>query len=111
MTRTLSTLMLLAGLTALPALAEDWTCFRGPNGSGCAPEANVPTSWCNTNNLHWKTALPGRGSSSPIISGERVFVPCYSAYDDSDFNATPAVGGNQPFLRSNRFLYCIQSTP
>jgi hypothetical protein len=31
--------------------------------------------------------------------------------DDSDFNATPAISGNQLFLRSNRFLYCVRASP
>lgn len=90
MTRTLSILMLLAGLTARPALADDWSRFRGPNGSGCAPDANVPTTWSSTNNLQWKTALPGRGSSSPIVCGERVFVTSYSGYGEGNTGGQPA---------------------
>jgi hypothetical protein len=42
----------------------------------------VPTTWSTTKNLQWKTALPGCGSSSPIVCGERVFVTSYSGYGD-----------------------------
>lgn len=69
--------------------AADWPQFRGPGGSGISAEAKVPTTWSDTQNLLWKTALPGRGSSSPIICGERVFVTSYSGYGDGDETATP----------------------
>ncbi|MGQ9576424.1 MAG: outer membrane protein assembly factor BamB family protein [Thermoguttaceae bacterium] len=45
-----------------------------------APEARPPAQWSDTENLAWKTPLPGFGSSSPIVVGERVFVTCYSGY-------------------------------
>lgn len=59
-----------------------WTRFRGPNGSGVAADAQPPTTWSSTQNVQWKAALPGAGTSSPIIVGERVFVTCYSGYGD-----------------------------
>ena len=81
--RTLLAAVCLLSLGWFSTLAADWPRFRGPNGTGIAPaDANVPTAWSDTKNLRWKTALPGRGSSSPIISGERVFVTCYSGYGD-----------------------------
>jgi outer membrane protein assembly factor BamB len=66
-------LLLLA--TSSPA---DWLRFRGPNGDGIAPEAHPPTAWSDSQNLQWKTALPGPGTSSPIIVGDRIFVTSYS---------------------------------
>ncbi len=59
-----------------------WPRFRGPNGSGVAPGEDVPLHWSATENLKWKTALPGPGSSSPVVSGGRIFVTCYSGYGD-----------------------------
>jgi outer membrane protein assembly factor BamB len=79
----------LAAVTALASPASDWTQFRGPNGSGIAVGAQVPTKWSDTQNLQWKTALPGPGSSSPIVSGEQVFVTCYSGYGDGTADASP----------------------
>ena len=69
-----SALFIIAGL----ASAADWPRFRGPNGTGIARDAKPPTTWSDTKNLKWKTALPGAGASSPIVWGERVFVTCYS---------------------------------
>jgi|LakMenEpi03Aug12_release.lakeMendotaPanAssembly.Ray.scaffolds.fasta_scaffold00309_26 hypothetical protein len=66
---------------------ENWTRFRGPNGSGVSTESDpAPTTWSATENLKWKATLPGPGSSSPIIVGNKVFVTCWSGYgvDRSD---------------------------
>lgn len=60
--------------------AEDWPRFRGPNGSGFAGSKSAPISWDATKNLKWKVDLPGPGGSSPIVSGDRVYVTCYTGY-------------------------------
>ncbi|MCA9102790.1 MAG: PQQ-like beta-propeller repeat protein [Planctomycetales bacterium] len=59
------------------AWAGDWMRFRGPDGTGVAPQASLPLTWSETENLAWRTELPGAGASSPIIVGNRVFVTCY----------------------------------
>ncbi len=61
----------------------DWPQFRGPDGTGVAAGATPPTKWAEKDGVKWKTALPGPGSSSPIILGDRVFVTCYSGYGAS----------------------------
>ncbi len=53
---------------------EDWPCFRGPGRQGISQEKNIPTEWGATENIRWKTAIPGAGWSSPIVFGARVFV-------------------------------------
>lgn len=64
-----------------PASAEDWTRFRGPNGSGVTSGSNsLPSKWSTSENLAWKTRLPGPGASSPIIVDGKVFVTAYSGY-------------------------------
>ncbi len=61
--------------------AADWSRFRGPNGSGLAEDAKqLPTEFSATKNLKWKMELPGPGSSSPIVVGDRVIVTCWSGY-------------------------------
>ena len=86
------------------ANAEDWTRFRGPNGSGVAPAgASVPTEWGDDKNLAWKLALPGPGASSPIIIGNKVFLTCYSGYGVDGNDA-----GNLSDLK--RHLVCIDAT-
>ena len=57
---------------------RDWRQFRGPHGNGAADETDVPTVLNATNSITWKSNLPGRGLSSPIIVGDRVFVTCSS---------------------------------
>jgi outer membrane protein assembly factor BamB len=71
----LAALFLLAGA---PAQAADWPQFRGPSGNGVSEEAGVPTTLDTNKDLAWKADLPGRGLSSPIIIGDRVFVTCCS---------------------------------
>lgn len=64
--------------TSIPA--ADWTRFRGPNGTGIAAEGSIPTEWSSTKNLKWASEIPGNGTSSPIVLGDRVFVTCYTGY-------------------------------
>ncbi len=72
---------ILAASLASPLWAEDWSRFRGPNGSGVASDAkSLPTSFSATENLQWKMPLPGPGSSSPIVVGEKVLITCWSGY-------------------------------
>jgi outer membrane protein assembly factor BamB len=52
--------------------AQEWSRFRGPNGSGVG-DANIPSKWTE-DDYSWKVSLPGRGHSSPVLWGERLFV-------------------------------------
>lgn len=54
--------------------AENWTRFRGPNGQGISAEKNLPLKWSATDNVLWKTPIPGKGWSSPIVFGDKVFL-------------------------------------
>ncbi len=55
-------------------LTADWPQWRGPNASGAAVAANPPTTWSEAENIKWKIEVPGSGSSTPIVLGERVYV-------------------------------------
>jgi outer membrane protein assembly factor BamB len=66
-----SALLLLA--LAASAWGQEWTRFRGPNGSGIGQATTVPVRWME-NEYHWKVKLPGVGHSSPVLWGERLFV-------------------------------------
>lgn len=61
-------------------MAADWPQFRGPTADGVTTETNLPLTWSEKENLIWRTKLPGPGSSSPIVTGDRVFLSCYSGY-------------------------------
>ncbi|MEX2172652.1 MAG: PQQ-binding-like beta-propeller repeat protein [Pirellulales bacterium] len=52
----------------------NWPQFRGPGSRGVADGANLPHRWSATENVAWKTDIPGRGWSSPIVWGDRVFL-------------------------------------
>jgi len=79
--RTTAVVCLLSAALSNVAQSADWSRFRGPNGSGVSTDAvATPTAWSETENLKWKVGLPGPGSSSPIVVGERVYVTCWSGY-------------------------------
>jgi outer membrane protein assembly factor BamB len=68
----------------------DWPQFRGPDGNGTAAEASPPIKWSDSENIVWKTPLPGRGASSPIVWDDRIFVTAYTGYgEDIDNLETP----------------------
>ena len=70
----------LAALACLPIVhaaaagAEDWPQFRGPTGQGHSAERGLPLEWAEGRNVIWKSRVPGRGWSSPVVSGGRVWV-------------------------------------
>lgn len=55
-------------------VADDWPQFRGPTGDGISWATNVPLTWSSTQNVKWKTSVPGRGRSSPVLLGERIWL-------------------------------------
>ena len=57
------------------AAAADWPQWRGPDGQGHAAAArDLPVTWSETENIAWKTPLPGRGWSSPVIDGSQIWM-------------------------------------
>jgi len=70
--------VLFTTLLALPtAHAQDWTQFRGPNGTGVANTNGLPTEFGPKKNVVWKTELPP-GHSSPVLTRDRIFVTAHS---------------------------------
>lgn len=59
------------GLT-LPTASADWPHWRGPNHNGTTSETALPGDW-NSENIVWKTPLPGQSSASPIVIGDRIY--------------------------------------
>ena len=76
MRRPITLLLFAAFICAVHAPAADWPRFRGPNGSGVAETSALPDSIGPDKHVVWKTALPP-GHSSPVISGERIFLTAY----------------------------------
>ena len=68
-------LALAAGLSAAPApMAADWPEFRGPTAQGIVADGALPTEWSDTKNVLWKQPLPGKGWSSPVTAGGRIYL-------------------------------------
>ncbi len=86
-----------------PLVGADWPQFRGPRGDGVSVAVEVPLTWSDAEGLAWRTPLPGPGSSSPIVFGDRVLVTCYSGYGIRD-----AANGAKEGLE--RHLVCARLT-
>lgn len=66
----LSVLLLATPIDA----STSWPQWRGPGSQGISSETGLPVEWSPTKNVRWKTEIPGRGHSSPIVWGSRVFL-------------------------------------
>ncbi len=67
------------GALCLPLAAQGpgdtfWPQWRGPTATGVSASATPPTDWSESKNIRWKIALPGRGSSTPVVWGDRLYV-------------------------------------
>jgi outer membrane protein assembly factor BamB len=67
-------LCLAMGLDCVRGQTANWPQWRGSDGNGISAAAGLPTEWSDSKNIRWKTAIPGRGHSSPIVWGKRVFL-------------------------------------
>lgn len=71
---TVAVLALAPSLVAQDPAVRYWAQWRGPLGTGVSPTANPPLEWSETSNVRWKVEIPGRGSASPVVWGDKVFV-------------------------------------
>src|ERR1019366_2529375 len=67
------TALLCLSMCADAAVDDGWTQFRGP-AAGVAEDAALPDTWGPTTNVVWKLDIPGRGWSSPVVAGDRIFL-------------------------------------
>ncbi|MGB4712262.1 MAG: PQQ-binding-like beta-propeller repeat protein, partial [Fuerstiella sp.] len=77
--------------SSVSVLADNWPHWRGIGGNGVASNASPPTEWSDTKNVKWKVRIPGRGSGSPVIWEDRVFVT----------TAVPAAGDQSEAAAAN----------
>ena len=71
--------MVLTVVLLMPSLlivlhAENWPEFRGPTGQGHSRERGLPLTWSETENVRWKIPITGKGWSSPVILGDRIWL-------------------------------------
>ncbi len=89
-------LVCLAGATAL-ATDTNWPQFRGAAARGVSTNASLPARWSATENVEWKTEIPGRGWSSPIVWGDCVFLTTVVNRGESEEPKKGLyLGGNRP---------------
>lgn len=70
----LSVALLSGPVSPAPDAERYWPQWRGPAANGVAPLAEPPLEWSENKNLAWKVEIPGKGHSSPIVWGDRIFV-------------------------------------
>ena len=66
--------ILIVFLATSLSYADNWPHWRGDGGNGVSLKAKPPTEWSETKNVKWKVAVPGRGSGSPVVWENKVFV-------------------------------------
>ncbi len=87
--------------------AKQWGQWRGPTGNGVALHADPPLTWNEQENIRWKTPLPGRGHSTPIVWGDTLFLTTAVAHGDAGAplaRRSPGAHNNTPSLHRRRFV-------
>jgi outer membrane protein assembly factor BamB len=92
MRRTQYLMIVLAAASGL-FMGADWWQFRGRDGTSFVAKANIPVQFSDAKGIAWKIDLPGKGPSSPIVVGDKVFVTC-SGGANQDQLYVVAVDGN-----------------
>jgi outer membrane protein assembly factor BamB len=104
------------GLLALAATATrspaDWPEFRGPTGDGHAgaQAAGLPLHWSETDNVRWKTEIPFRGWSTPVILGDQAWLTTATP-EGHDFHAVCVDAGTGKILLNERLFHCDAPEP
>ena len=88
--------LLLALMLATFVSGEEWSQFRGPNGSGVSATTGLPEEFGPTKNVVWKTTLPP-GHSSPVLTKDRIFVTAFEKSSQQTANSRQQSGDNQRY--------------
>lgn len=79
--------------------STDWPRFLGPTGAAIVADSKAPLKWSDSENIVWKAEMPGPGSSSPIVFGDKVFITCWTGYGDKE--------GANDMSKLMRHLICL----
>ena len=72
--RVFRVIALLGSLIGTQGLdAGEWGSWRGPSSNGISEEVDVPTRWSDTENVAWRTELPGPSGATPVVWGSQIF--------------------------------------
>lgn len=108
--RLMITGFLLFTLTGeVSAQSDNWPQFRGPHVDGLAKGRTLPESWSTSENVVWKTELPGWGWSSPVIWGDKIFVTtAIGEHDRENLVVGGYPGGHVRLTDVHRWVtYCL----
>lgn len=94
--------LVFATTTLQAATSTDWPRFLGPTGAAIVAESKVPLKWSDSENIVWQAEMPGPGSSSPIVFGDKVFITCWTGYGDKE--------GASDMSKLTRHLLCLNRT-
>ena len=111
-------LLQLAALGCVPAFSafaenspaapeQSWTQWRGPLANGTAPHAHPPVEWSEQKNVRWKIPLPGKGHSSPIVAGDRVYLTAAVPVGDAlppVYDTAPGAHDGVPVTQRHQFM-------
>ena len=87
--------LLLLLPTSLALAADHWPQFRGPGGQGhAARDAHVPLHWSESDHVTWKTRIPGRGWSSPVVYDDQIWMTTAIEHAASDQDRERRLAGN-----------------
>ena len=84
-----------------------WPQWRGPLANGVAPQANPPSEWSEKKNVRWKIELPGKGHSSPIVFGDRIFVLAAAPFGEAQtpvLDSAPGVHDSVPVTHRHQYM-------
>ena len=88
---------------------EDWPQLRGPGGEGHSDSRNLPLTWSETENVQWKTAIPGEGWSSPVILGNQIWFT--TALSDGKSLHAMCVARDTGRIVHDIELFTLEATP
>jgi len=84
-----------------------WPQWRGPLANGVAPLANPPVEWSEKKNIRWKIELPGKGHSSPVVFGDRVYVMTAAPVGEAQkpvHDSAPGVHDSIPVTHQHQYI-------
>lgn len=96
-------LALAASAAPAPDSEQFWGQWRGPYATGVSRTADPPVEWSETKNIRWKVEIPGRGSGSPVVWGNRIFILTAVPAGATGPDTHKPLGGVQPRV-PHRFM-------
>ncbi|MGA2544365.1 MAG: PQQ-binding-like beta-propeller repeat protein [Verrucomicrobiota bacterium] len=107
---TLAAAGLFSLICGLQAASTDWPEFRGPTGDGQASAIGLPLRWSETNNVRWKTEIPLRGWSTPVVMGGQVWMTS-ATVDGHDFHAICVDAETGRIIYNEEVFHCDNPEP